>query len=140
MIAYSVAVRVAVVLVLLCLADAAVARAQEPAPAATPSFEVASIRRNVADTDQTTLRVDPGGRLRVTAAPLRWLIAGAYGDADGGLRPEQVVGFPAALRSERYDIVATAPSGPSAAPATFIAMRPFLRTLLEERFQLKTHR
>ena len=86
-----------------------------------------------------TLRVEPGGRLRVTAAPLFWLIATAYGDDNGGLRPEQVIGAPAWLRSERYDIIAQTTGGRSDA-STFIAMRPFLRTLLEERFALRTHR
>ena len=104
------------------------------------SFEVASVKPNTGATIQSAVSVDPGGRLRVTAAPLRFLIAGAYGDERGALRFEQIIGAPDWLRSERYDIAAIAPSGPSAAPATFIAMRPFLRALLEERFQLTTHR
>jgi len=104
------------------------------------SFEVASVKQNTDTAADTTTRVDPGGRIVITAAPLRWLIAGAYGDANGGLRPEQVVGFPAGLRSERFDITAqTAPEVAAEAP-THITMRPFMRALLEERFKLRTHR
>ena len=104
------------------------------------AFEVASVKPNTQATAETTVRVDLGGRISITAAPLRWLIASAYGDANGGLRPEQVIGFPAGLRSERFDI--TAQTAPEVAPAaaTSIAMRPFLRTLLEGRFTLRTHR
>ena len=43
------------------------------------SFEVASVKPNTGATDQASVSVDPGGRIRVTAAPLRYLIAGAYG-------------------------------------------------------------
>ena len=104
------------------------------------SFEVASVKQNTEATAETTVRVDPGGRLSITAAPLRWLIASAYGDANGGLRPEQVVGFPTGLRSARFDITAKTASEVVPEAATSIAMRPFLRTLLEERFTLRTHR
>jgi uncharacterized protein (TIGR03435 family) len=101
---------------------------------------VASVKPNTDTAAETTTRVDPGGRIVITAAPLRWLIASAYGDANGGLRPEQVVGFPAGLRSGRFDVTAqTAPEVAAEAP-THIAMKPFMRTLLEERFKLRTHR
>ncbi|HET9270390.1 MAG TPA: TIGR03435 family protein [Vicinamibacterales bacterium] len=104
------------------------------------SFEVASVRSNTGATAQAAVSVDPGGRLRVTAAPLPFLIAAAYGNDTGALRYEQIIGAPDWLRSERYDITAqTAPEAATNA-ATLIAMRPFLRALLEERFQLKTHR
>ena len=75
------------------------------------SFEVASVKPNTGATIQSAVSVDPGGRLRVTAAPLRFLIAGAYGDERGALRFEQIIGAPDWLRSERYDIAAIAPSG-----------------------------
>ena len=140
LIVYSFALRVAIVFLLFGVVGAVPARTQTPrAPAAAPSFEVSSIMRNVAPDAQMTLRVDPGGRLHVVAAPLFWLIAAAYGDANGGLRPEQVVGVPAWLRSERYDITAQTAGGAIEA-ASLIAMRPFLRSLLEERFALRTHR
>jgi uncharacterized protein (TIGR03435 family) len=105
-----------------------------------PSFEVATIKRNLSVGVNTTQRVDPGGRVRVTGASVSWLIAGAYGDARGALRPEQVVGAPDWLSSERYDINAKAPDAEAIGEdTTFIRMRPFLQSLLEERFSLKVH-
>ena len=104
------------------------------------SFEVASVKPNTDVIGQASTRVDPGGRLYITAAPLRFLIAGAYGDAAGALRYEQVIDGPAWLRSERFDITAQVPAELAAQATTFITMRPFLRALLEERFKLRTHR
>jgi uncharacterized protein (TIGR03435 family) len=104
-------------------------------------FEVASIKQNTSPIVSTTLAVDPGGRVRVVGAPVFWLIAGAYGDATGGLRPEQVVNAPGWLSSERYDINAKAADADALGEgATFIRVRPYLQSLLEDRFQLKTHR
>jgi uncharacterized protein (TIGR03435 family) len=100
---------------------------------------VASVKPSTDTAVETTTRVDPGGRIVITAAPLRWLIASAYGDANGGLRPEQVVDFPAGLRSERFDITAQTARVAAETP-THITMKPFMRTLLEERFKLRTHR
>jgi uncharacterized protein (TIGR03435 family) len=111
----------------------------QEAPPAT--FEVASIKRNTLPGVETTLRVDPGGRLTAVGAPLLWLIAGAYGNAAGALRYEQVVGAPRWLQDERYDVIAqVADAAALGEPATFITMRPSLRALLEDRFKLKTHR
>jgi uncharacterized protein (TIGR03435 family) len=119
--------------------DAPIPLAQEPET--PPSFEVASIKRNTSPGVNTTLAVDPGGRVRVVGATVFWLIAGAYGDAKGGLRPEQVVGAPGWLSSERYDINAKAADADGLGEdATFIRMRPYLQSLLEDRFQLRTHR
>src|SRR6266850_755191 len=96
-----------------------------------PAFEVATIKRNPSVGVNTTLRVDPGGRVRVAGAPVFWLIAAAYGDARGGLRPEQVVNAPDWLSSERYDINAKAADGEAIGEdTTFIRMRPHLQTLL----------
>jgi bla regulator protein blaR1 len=88
----------------------------------------------------TSSRVDPGGRLRLVGASGLWLIAAAYGNAQGALRPEQIVGMPAWFQSDRYDITAKAADGDVLREdATFISLRPFLRSLLEDRFKLKTH-
>ena len=129
-------------LLLIAAVSDVVARDQAPRISSQQAvFEVASVKRNTQAGVETSVRVDPGGRLSVVGAPLFWLIAGAYGDANGGLRPEQVIWFPSGLRSERYDIAAQAPE--TAAPgasATFLTMRPFLQSLLEDRFQLRGHR
>jgi uncharacterized protein (TIGR03435 family) len=105
------------------------------------AFEVASIKRNRSPGVNTTVSVDPGGRVQVVGAPIFWLIAGAYGDARGALRPEQIIGGPGWLMSERYDINAKASEADGLGKdATFITMRPYLQSLLEDRFQLRTHR
>jgi len=129
-------------LLLATIVGATAAHAQAPqASGGTASFDVASIKRNTLVGVETTLRVDPSGRLTAVGAPLIWLIAGAYGDAAGALRPEQVVGAPSWLQSERYDITAqVADANALGEGATFITMRPSLRALLEDRFKLQTHR
>jgi uncharacterized protein (TIGR03435 family) len=74
-------------------------------------------------------------------APLGWLIAAAYGDRRGALRPEQVVDAPGWLQSERFDITAqVADVNELGGTATIITMRPFLQALLEDRFKLRTRR
>ena len=134
--------RTGIALLLVTAAGAAAVHAQAPETSAQrASFEVAAIRSNRSAGVATTLRLDPGGRLHVVGAPLPWLIAAAYGDVLGGLRPEQVVGIPNSLQSERYDITAKmAAADASDTAPTFIAMRPFVQALLEDRFGLRTHR
>jgi uncharacterized protein (TIGR03435 family) len=133
--------RTAIGLLLLIGVESATAHAQPPQTSDRKSFEVATVKRNTTVGIETTLRVDPGGRLRVVGAPLFWLIAGAYGDdATGGLRPEQIVAGPPWLKAERYDITALTAGTTSDEGATFSAVRPYLRSLLEERFQLRVHR
>jgi bla regulator protein BlaR1 len=106
-----------------------------------PSFEVATIKRNTSALPNSSSRVEPGGRLRVVGMSGLWLLAAAYGNAQGALRPEQIVGAPAWFLSDRYDIAAKTADGDVAREdVTFISLRPFLRSLLEDRFQLKTHR
>jgi bla regulator protein blaR1 len=95
--------------------------------ATRPQFEVASIKPSYSDSIMN-VRPLPG---RLTAdATLQVLMQYAYGVA-----PFQVVGGPGWLTSERYQIDATA-------NATASRDRIFLmlQSLLEDRFQLKTHR
>jgi uncharacterized protein (TIGR03435 family) len=129
--------RHAAIAVVLTIATVVLQAQNEPA---RPSFEVATIKRNVSASAATSM-VASGGRLREVGASGFWLVAGAYGNAQGALRPEQIVGAPAWFQSDRYDIAAKTPDG--AVPredVTFITMRPFLQSLLEDRFKLKTHR
>jgi uncharacterized protein (TIGR03435 family) len=133
--------RVGIVLVLASPVAAVVLGQARQTSDQKAAFEVASIKRNTSPGVNTTLAVDPGGRVRVVGAPVFWLIAAAYGDAKGGLRPEQVVGGPGWLASERYDINAKAADADALGEgATLIKMRPYLQSLLKDRFQLKTHR
>jgi len=120
------------------LAAAALARAQQPAP--SPTFEVASVKPNVAGPGKMQTTTRPGGVFVAVNAPLRLLIADAYiGNQPGAI--DRIVGGPAWIQSARYDITAKAarefrptPPGP---PAEMLLM---LRALLEDRFKLKVHR
>jgi len=92
-----------------------------------PQFDVASIKPSLSDRIMN-VRPLPG---RLTAdASLQVLMQYAYGVA-----PFQVVGGPDWLTSERYQIDATAN-----ATASRDRMFLMLQSLLEDRFQLKTHR
>jgi uncharacterized protein (TIGR03435 family) len=99
--------------------------------AQSPSFEVASIRRNASNDGMIGLQMQPGGRMTFTNAPPRMLITRAY-----GVQTFQVVGGPDWLTSERYDITAKAPEG-STSPAQLNLM---LQSLLADRFKLMLRR
>jgi uncharacterized protein (TIGR03435 family) len=97
---------------------------------AKPTFEVASIRPSA---DQVTgVRIGfqaTGSQVRVTAMSIKDYVGVAY-----GTRPQQIEG-PDWIGSQRFDVVATIPEG---GPASQVPA--MLRTLLEDRFQLKVHR
>jgi uncharacterized protein (TIGR03435 family) len=94
-----------------------------------PSFEAASVRRNVNGGSNTQIHVD-GGRLTMTNASTKTLIRNAY-----EILSFQLAGEPRWLDSEMYDIAATN-GGEKISPEGF---RLLLRSLLAERFQLKVH-
>ena len=116
-------------------------RAQVPAPQGRPSFEVASVKRNLSD-DRRNFSAQPGGRLVVTNMAVKDLIAAAFGMADiQALIPERILGGPDWIDSERYNIDAKASAdfqfAPGGPPQEALLM---LRSLLEDRFKLVTHR
>lgn len=101
-------------------------------------FEVASVRPSNPNPDPSNplsqialMLPQPGGRFTATNTPLRMLIMAAY-----ELQQEaQLDGGPPDLLAAKYDITARA-------PVAFIAMKDLphmLRTLLADRFKLKTH-
>jgi uncharacterized protein (TIGR03435 family) len=93
-----------------------------------PAFDVASVRSNV-DGGSTSFGPRANGQLVVTNTPLRTLILRAY-----GLHDSQLIGAPEWAERERFDIDARA----EPAPRSPDALMPMLRTLLMERFRLKT--
>jgi uncharacterized protein (TIGR03435 family) len=96
-------------------------------PAARPQFEVASIKPSQ---EQRFMTVRPlPGRLTATA-PVRLLMQNAY-----TVQPFQIAGGPVWINSERYEIEAKADGNASRAEIFLM-----LRSLLEDRFQLKIHR
>lgn len=128
----------------LLAATAASAQDAVPPPTAPAAvspgaaFEVASVRPSNPNPDpnnplsQIALMLpQPGGRFTATNTPLRMLIMRAF-----ELQQEaQLAGGPPALLAAKYDITARA-------PVAFIAMNDLpqlLRTLLADRFKLKTH-
>jgi len=113
---------------LLPLACALVATASLAAQ--EPSFDVASIRPSQG-TQSSDIRPTPFGRLMATNTTTRALILRAYGLVDA-----QLIGAPAWLNTERYEIEARLATAPPGGPEALI---PMLRTLIVERFKLKAH-
>ncbi len=99
---------------------------QTPAPA----FDVASIKPAAPGQRNRFIRNTGGGRLSVTNMPLRDLVQMAY-----KIQPFQLIGGPAWMDSEAYDINAKPESdpGPNQVPL-------MLQGLLADRFALKFHR
>ena len=96
-----------------------------------PRFEVASIKLNTGDRSGMRVRVLPGGGLMSQNAPLQMLMQNAY-----TLQAFQIVGGPAWMQSEGYNIEAKGDGKPASQAQVFLK----LRALLEDRFQLKYHR
>jgi len=101
--------------------------AQTPGPA----FEVASVKANSSGQAVMRLTAPPGtGRFDATNISARILILNAY-----GLRDFQLAGAPAWTESERFDV-----AGRTAASASRDEISAMVRTLLADRFTLRTHR
>jgi len=105
------------------------------------TFEVASVKANKSGDSNGNLRMLPGGRVNATNMPVRPIITFAYQIAQ-----YQLVGGPAWLATDRYDLVAKMEGDSNPSP-TFVPgantpnpMQLALRSLLEERFKLKAHR
>jgi uncharacterized protein (TIGR03435 family) len=116
-------------------------QAQTPAADSRPiAFEVASIKPNVSRDVMESVSLQPGGSLRMTGFRLHTLIRVAYASGTT-LTPEQVIGGPAWLGVDRFDIVAKAEGDlmfdvEGRRPARVIAM---LKTLIEDRFGVRVH-
>jgi uncharacterized protein (TIGR03435 family) len=109
--------------VLVCLLHA-----QEAQPP-SPTFEVASIKPNTSGDSRSGTRSLPGGRVAITNLRLRDVIRTAYGSDD-----IDVIGGPAWIDADRWDILAAAPPGNPDAP-----WDRMLKSLLVERFRLQAH-
>jgi uncharacterized protein (TIGR03435 family) len=112
------------------------AAAQQAGGPNIPAFEVVSVKANRSNSDAQSMRLLPGGRAVVTNAPLRRVILTAY-----ELFPQQLLGGPDWIDSDRFDIVAQAsenlgPSVPGGPPGRAQLM---LQRLLAERFGLAVH-
>jgi len=110
-------------------------------PAQKPQFEVASIKPNVTSSIPPSYQAQPGGRFVIDNAPFKLIVALAY-----TLRDYQVFGGPGWITTDRWDVEAKAPEGSISAgleyPSPATPNHPLflmLRSLLEDRFQLKAH-
>src|SRR5262245_20836612 len=105
------------------LALAAAVATQTPKPA----FEVASVKFNKSGQRQGRVQLQQGDAVSLVNQALRTVITFAY-----RVPVYQLVGGPEWLTTERFDIVAKAPSG-----ATLDQRLLMLQTLLEDRFKLR---
>ena len=133
----------AVVLAVVVLAGGAHAQSSEPEKKL--SFDVASIKPGDPSSGRVMIGPAPGGGLRMVNVTLKQMIAFAY-----DVRDFQISGGPSWLTSERFEIVGKpeqssqetdfAKMADSQRRAAMDRNRLMLRSLLEERFQLKLHK
>jgi bla regulator protein blaR1 len=96
------------------------------------SFDVATIKPNAESDNRVMIRLQPGGRFTASGMNLKHLIGQAY-----DVRDFQISGGPGWISSDRWEINAKAEGLPErVAPG---ALRPYLKSLLEDRFKLRTH-
>jgi uncharacterized protein (TIGR03435 family) len=105
------------------------AEAQKFAPTGPLTFEVASIKPSPANAMAGGVRPAPGGQRYVGVQTLRSYLYVAY-----QVRPEQIVGGPAWMDSELYDLNAKAEK-----PSNIEELHVMLQNLLTERFKLRFH-
>lgn len=94
-----------------------------------PNYEVSAIRPNTGGDNRFAFRIEPDGSLAATGITLKRLMMTAY-----NVQGFRIVGGPGWVASSRWDIQAR----PSRA-ASPQEVRRMLRTLLEDRFQLRSH-
>jgi uncharacterized protein (TIGR03435 family) len=110
------------------LAAAIVVLTAASAAAQTPTFEVASIKRNTSGSQQSSVRAQPG-RVTITNTTLFTMIRDAH-----QREAFEISGGPEWMHSDRWDIVAKAPANFD--QPTILAMA---RALLADRFKLVVH-
>jgi uncharacterized protein (TIGR03435 family) len=108
-----------------------------PPPDTEPRFEVASVKKSAPNPVPVgRFGMQPGGRFTVTGIPASGLIVMAY-----GIQRYQLIGGPAWLNSDRFDVNAIAENVPlqPTPPGTPNRMQLLVRSLLKERFALVVH-
>lgn len=104
---------------------------QTQAPTRKPTFEVISVRPGASGAGGTV-----GDRFRMSGATLRALLAYAYGQNTALIR-SQIIGAPEWWETDQFSIDARADC--SAGPIGMQQVRLMVQSLLEDRFQLKSH-
>jgi len=105
-----------------------------------PSFEVASIKRNVSINAERGGGFEPGGQFLMTNVDVRTLVRIAYRSGPV-LFPSQIIGGPDWTGTEYYDVAAKVGSElADKTPAELAQIQPLLlQSLLEDRLKLKAH-
>jgi uncharacterized protein (TIGR03435 family) len=112
-----------------------VAEALSSIPAPT-EFEVASMKPTGPDSRNMGLRTQPGGRLTAEGMTLRSLVNRAFNTNNS----DEVAGLPKFADTDRYDIVAKAPSEAASAPRMDMeTVAPMIRALLVDRCKMTYH-
>jgi len=104
------------------------------------AFETASVKRAAPDETRRGARTSPGGRVDIANMTLRTLVRIAY-ESDTLLMPEQIVGGPAWIDEEKYNIVAKSEGdlGRATGADRPKRLQAMIQSLLEERFKLRVH-
>jgi uncharacterized protein (TIGR03435 family) len=113
-----------------------------PRPKIPTEFEVASIKPTAPDFRGERQMIDPGGRLVLQGVTMDELLAMTVGSSYGVFYPQWIVGMPSWAPSERFDITAIAPKSTIAWSYQSFrdnTLQPLLRSMLEQRFGMKTH-
>lgn len=100
---------------------------------APKQFDVATIKPNAENDRRILFRILPGGGFSATGITAKLLIAQAY-----NVKDFQISGGPGWISTDRFDIQAKAEGLPERLPPE--VFRPYLQSLLEERFQLQIRR
>ncbi|HKD07933.1 MAG TPA: TIGR03435 family protein [Bryobacteraceae bacterium] len=103
-----------------------------PPVSAAKEFEVAVIKPTATDFRGGRFQIQPGGRVNIEGMPMRFLLNRAF----NAISDEQLSGIPKWADGSRFDIEAKASSDLA---RDMSDLGPPLRSLLEERFGLKTH-
>ena len=119
----------------LLIVLAAIARPAGQSDQVRQRFDVASVRQNTSGDTRRMIGPGPGGRFVAVNVTLRQLVAFAFG-VSNSQSEMLVIGGPAWVDEQRFDVEAVAPGG--AIPPGQAG--PMVRTLLEQRFQLRGHR
>jgi uncharacterized protein (TIGR03435 family) len=102
-----------------------------------PSFDVISIKPTAPATGQRGFGGPRGDRLVMTRTTLKSLLQNAYPSAPGTNRPLEIIGGPAWLDTDMFDIEAKADC--STGPIDRARFTLMIQSMLEDRFQLKAH-
>jgi uncharacterized protein (TIGR03435 family) len=122
--------RIILVFLLVALAVGhAPVRAQAPAATAPgQAFEVTTVRPNKSGEMRVSMRILPGNGYEAFNVTLGAMIRMAY-----RLQDFQIIGAPAWVDQDRFDIVGKAPAGEP------LNIQPRMQSLLADRFNLKAH-